>query len=473
MKVLLATMSVEDDSRYKHEKNSAYSLGLAYLHSIIESKGYTVKTLFLNNYDAQKADNLFFKTINEFAPTIVGLQIFSMNRTSTFNIIEKLTDKKIKIIIGGIHTTLMYEQILKKYTNIITVLGEGEITLPELLNCIEKSKDLSKIKGIAYSNNGKIVTTSQRELLLNLDSLPRPKHEVFFDMDEKRTTAHMITSRGCPFKCSFCALPAISHAKYRNRSVDNVIQEIVFLKKRYPKLSHIQFHDDTMLLNNSRVIELCKKIIDLEFNLTFECSARVKPVSEELFYWMHKAGFTKIMFGLESGSVKILDSIGKKISPADVVHLFNTLKKFNFFVTTFLMCGFPGESEETIKETIILVNKIQKIKYSLIVGIGILWVYPGTEIYKTAKRKGFITDDYWMTDKCVPYYTFEHSYKKLQKFENILMDHVSITRIFTWNGFRYHFLKMPLRITCFIIKFIVRYPDKLNKIYSRLFRKNN
>src|SRR4030043_1681461 len=105
-----------------------------------------------------------------------------------------------------------------------------------------------------------------------------------------------------------------------------------------------------------------------------------------MFWWMEKAGFKKIMFGLETGSEDLLKSIHKNISQKDVIELFNTLKHFKFVVTTFLMCGFPGENDETISQTIDLVQRTQKIHYNWIAGVGKLWVYPGTEVYETMKK---------------------------------------------------------------------------------------
>lgn len=369
MKILLATMSIEEKYRFEEHHNAAYSLGLGYIASYLESQGHDVKILFLNNDHQAKAERIFFNEIDEFSPDMVGFQVFSMVRTSTFSAIEQLNNRypDIKIVLGGIHVTIMYEQILRKYPNVIVVLGEGEITLAEIAHSFENKSDIFDVKGIVYiDKNFELKKTQPRELFKEIDTLPFPKHEYYFDYEPNRTTAHMITSRGCPFHCTFCALEVISEGKVRKRSVDSVIDEIVYLKKKYPRIKHIQFHDDTMLLDNPRMIDFCKKIVDLNLGITYECSTRVKPVSEELFIWMEKAGFTKIMFGLESGSETILKSINKKIKRQDVLNLFHILKKFKFDVTTFLIVGFPGETWETIQETIDLVNETQKLKYNLL-----------------------------------------------------------------------------------------------------------
>jgi len=373
---------------------------------------------------------------------------------STFDAIEKLkvSYPKIKVVIGGVHTSVMYKQILNKYNHIIAVIGEGEITFKELVNSIENGHSHENIAGIAYYKDGNVVVTKQRNLLEDLDILPFAKHEIFFDNEPNRTIGHIISSRGCPFNCSFCCLKVISNRVSRTRDMRKVVEEIKILKGKYPRLQHIQFHDDTLLLNNERVIEFCKLIISEKLGITFSCSARVKPISSEMFSWMARAGFTKIMFGLETGSSKLLESIHKKIKKEDVINLFNILKPFDFIVTTFLMCGFPGETEETIQETIALVKKTQKIHYNWIAGVGKLWVYPGSEVYQFMKDMGKISDDFWMENTPVPYFTAEHDLKTLVKFEEKMMNHLAISRILTFKGFMNHFLSMPITIISFLIK---------------------
>lgn len=448
MKVLLATLSIENDSRQNHHHNTPYSLGLAYIYSVLEREGHEIELLFLNGYDEKESDYILFECIGNFNPDVVAFQIFSMNRISTFKAIEKLNIlfPKTRVIIGGVHTSVMYEQIIEKYAHVIAVIGEGEYTVKELIFAFQFEKPLNEISGIAYCDKGVVIRTNPRELISDLDLIPYPKHEVFFAKEPLRTVAHIITSRGCPFDCSFCCLKVISKRQYRKRNINHVVDEIKYLKEKYPRLKHIAIHDDTFLLDNQRVIQFCKLVIDAELNITFECSARVKPVSSEMFSWMERAGFIKVMFGLETGSEKLLKSTNKNITPGDVVDLFYILKQFKFNITTFLMCGFPGENNETIDETIKLVQTIQKIHYNWITGVGKLWVYPGTEIYENMKQNGLIDDSFWMSNKAVPYYTVEYNIDELIRFENKILDSVSIDRILTWNGFQKHFMKMPLVI---------------------------
>lgn len=472
MKILLATLSIEPESRATDHPDAPYSIGLAYIQAVLDRDGHDTRFLFLNNVDQETSEKAFCSEVDVRQPDMVMFQIFSMNRVATFSAIRWLTAKHpaVRIIVGGVHVSVMFEQIVRAYPEVIAVRGEGEITISHLVHCLEHGGSLDEVDGIAFTRSGDVVITKPRQLLKELDGLPFPRHETFFDDAPSRTIAHMVTTRGCPFDCSFCCLKVISQRKYRARSVDSVIGEIRHLKQKYPRLRKIQFHDDTLLLDNKRVIELCKRLIEEKFDLTYVCSARVKPISSEMFAWMEKAGFTKIMFGLETGSPKLLDAIHKKIVPQDVIALFNVLKQFNFTVTTFLMCGFPGETLETVCETMDLVKATQKIYYNCIVGIGKLWVYPGTEVYEVMKKSGAINDDYWLGDQPVPYFTVEHDLSALAEFEEMMMDTLSITRITTLRGFRKHFLSMPHVIVRFLLQ--RRNRDILVNIIADLIQKN-
>lgn len=454
MKILLATLSIEQESRGENSPNVAYSIGLAYLHAELELAGHEVRLLFLNNADEQESARQFFNELAAYAPDLVGFQIFSMNRVATFNALRRLGKEhpQLHVVLGGVHVSVLYEQIVAAFPSIIAIRGEADESFPEVVRALEQGSDLGDISGIAFWRDGRVLVTAQRGPVENLDSLPFPRHEVFFDNEPYRDTAHVVTSRGCPFDCTFCCLKNISLRRCRVRSIDSVVAEITYLKQRYPRLKRIQFHDDTLLLDNNRVIALCKALIQADLGLSFICSGRVKPVSAEMFSWMARAGFTKLMFGLETGSPRLLAEIRKKITPDDVINLFTLLRPFDFTVTTFLMCGFPGETEETVSETIELVKRTQRITYNSITGIGKLWVYPGTDIYQIMKDKGKITDDFWLTDKPVPYFTAEHSLDELCRFEERMVIHLSIFRILTWQGFRHHFLALPGTITRFLCK---------------------
>lgn len=434
MKIIFITASFEDEQRSPEiQDNSHYPIGLGYLHSFIESKGHEVKTLFLNDYEPQECINISSRSIEDFNPDVVGLQILTGNRVCSFRLIELInnTYPDIKIVAGGIHVTVMYEQILNKYPFLTAVLGEGEITFSEL---IDNGKSLENIDGIAFYHDGRIIKTRERALIENLDELPFPKHEIFFN--ELRRCGCILTSRGCPFSCTFCCLCSISQRKVRYRSVKNVVDEIEHLIKNFREMSSVWIHDDSFFLNNDRVIEFCDEIVKREIKIEFICSGRMKPLNKQMLSALEKAGFTHILFGLESGAKEILKTSKKAITKEDAINAIELFSKTSIRVTFFLIVGLPGETVETVKETIELIQTLQRIKYIWFGDhMGILFIYPGTEVYEIAKAKCFIDDGYWLTDKNTPFYTAEHSIETLREFENMLVNHLSLIRIFTPSGF--------------------------------------
>jgi len=459
-RILLVTTSFEEILNIKAAKSSEiqpYPVGLAYLHSYLESKKNQVRTLNLNHSSYKECLEKVIENIEKFSPEIIGIQVLTATRVSTYKIVDYLCKNfpKIKIVFGGIHATIMHQQLIKKYPFTICVLGEGELTMQELSKEILKRKpNFKKIDGIAYFDKKlKIpVRTKRRELIKDLNTLPFPIHELFLK-NKKMVSASILTSRGCPFACSFCCLNPEAKRIVRFRSPKNVVDEIEYIGKNFPHIKEVFIHDDSFFIDNQRVIKICKEILKRKIKMNFTCSGRMKPLSEEMVKILEKAGFTHVLLGLESGSREILKSCGKGITPEDVIRAFKLFKKTSINPKVFLIVGLPGETIHTIKETIKLVRKIQKINYLLMGHVfNLLTIYPGTGVYEIAKKKGFIEDSYWLSDKETPIYTAENSYKKLKSFEKIMSDHLSIYKIKTLDGFLLQLEMLPYAFKYFLKK---------------------
>lgn len=435
MKVLLVTTSFEDCHRSSSvQQNSHYPLGIAYLHSYLEKHQHQVETLFLNDYPFQECFDKIREALTTFKPDYVGFNILTPNRTSSFKLIEHIHENyQCKILIGGIHVTVMYEQILQKYPFLIAVIGEGEQTTRELLEASSNGLSLRSIKGIAFVDNGIVTKTEARELIEDLDSLPFPKHEIFFS--EARTMGNLLTSRGCPFKCSFCVLDRVSQQRVRYRSVNNVVDEIEYMVKAFPQLQTIWIHDDNFFLKNQRAVEICEEIVRRGIQKRFICSGRFKPFTKELVEALEKAGFVQILFGLESGSETILNSCHKCITRKDVIDALKLLRKSRIEATAFLIVGLYGENDQTVRETIDFVKTMQKVKYTYYDDIGVILTYPGTEIYEIARKNGMIDDSYWLTPGETPIFVVEHSEEKLTEYKRQILDSIALRRFFSLTGF--------------------------------------
>jgi anaerobic magnesium-protoporphyrin IX monomethyl ester cyclase len=476
-KILLISCSFEEVSLVmagkdnpegiKTGEESHYPLGIGYLHSCLEAAGHEVKTLFHNNHTYDDSFREFKRSIDEFAPDLIGYQMLTVNRASTFRFLEYVhqNHQNIKQITGGIHATILYEQILRKYPFLYIVLGEGEITFPELIESLAKNdRAIDAVDGIAFSRDGSMVVTRPRKLIEDLDVLPFPKHELFFNA--KRTYGNILTSRGCPFNCSFCCLDHLSQRRVRKRSVANVMEEIEWMMGKFPNMKAVWIHDDTFFIDNQRAIEFCDEIIKRGLKINFVCSGRIKPISEELVMKLEKANFKKVLLGLESGDEGILKKCHKNITQADVEHAFRLFAKTDIFILAFLIVGLPGETDETIKVTADFVKKLQRIKYVPYSDSAILSVYPGTEVYEIAKTGKMINDDFWLTDAPTPLFTLENSQERLIAMKERLLDNIAMERFFTLSGFKAQFFMAP-----YILKYILKHPEAVKGASIRFMKK--
>ncbi len=403
-------------------ENSSYPLGLLYLASVLERDNHEVmvKDYFKDPFESVKEE--IIDLIKNYSPDVIGINCTTLNRMAGFEIakITKEKSPKIKIIMGGVHATALYKQILENFPIDIIVLGEGEITISELIKAFSKNIKLENIKGIAFKKNKDVIFTGIREAIKNLDELPFPKHELCEDAIKKSKTAVMMTSRGCPFGCIFCSTCAYWGRKWRARTPKNVVDEMEHIIKRFSYVERIFFHDDEFTIDNQRVINICDEIMKRRIKIKWGCSSRVDTVSEEMLIKMKQAGCDEIDYGVESGSQKMLDSMGKKITLEQTKNAIELTNKVGIPYHPFMIIGVPGENWDTINETI---NFIKELKNADIGnGVAGLQIYPNTPIYELAKKQGIIDDSWWLKNNTIPFYTFENSRDELNKMAYYIIE---------------------------------------------------
>lgn len=419
MKILLLSPPAKQDFYF------CFPLSLGYLASVLERDGHEVNALDMTRYSWEKAED----TIKKLNPDVIGITCMTDMRHFCLKLasIAKKINKDIKIIFGGQHPTFLYKQILSNKNVDIVVMGEGEVTISELIGALAKNGKLKNIRGIAFKENNKIIKTASRPFIEDLDSIPFPAHR-FFNFDDYRPAIHsavemgfgklrhspITTSRGCPFSCSYCAISKFWESKFKSRSPENVADEIELLYNKY-NVRHFHFLDnDFPSFDKKKCIEICDEISKRKLDIHWMTETRVDFVSKDVLESMKKAGCYFIAYGVESGSEKILKGLNKNIRPEQIIRAFDATRSLGFKTLAYLLVGSPNETDETINETIRLLKRIKPDE----IGINMITVFPFTPLYELAKSKGFINDDYWLTDKSAPAYTIDYTLNELKEFKD-------------------------------------------------------
>jgi anaerobic magnesium-protoporphyrin IX monomethyl ester cyclase len=369
-------------------------IGLSYLAAVLDQNGYELKVIDCPacdyTHDKLKAD------LASFQPDIVG--IASMTATIPSALQAARTAKEAcpnsKVIMGGPHATFADQMILTEEPAVdIVVRGEGELTLLELAQNAAEPQTLPGTLGITYRSNGQIVKTPPRPFIEDLDALPRPAYK-FLPMKRYRIygKVHMpiMSSRGCPFQCSFCVASQMFGAKFRGRSPKNVVDELEWLKNEYGA-EGISFHDDTLTLDKKRIVDICDELIARKINLPWGCQTRADTVSPEILAKMHKAGCNEVSFGVESGCQRILDAVHKKFELTQAEKAIKWAKKEGLFVAVSTIIGYPGETKESMQQTSELMRRIEPDDAWLCIATP----YPGTELRALVEKNGWKMTNDW------------------------------------------------------------------------------
>jgi anaerobic magnesium-protoporphyrin IX monomethyl ester cyclase len=398
----------QDDPRPKFS-SFAEPLGLLYIAGILEKNGYEVSIL-----DHGTTNYTFSQVLNWIKaqdPEVLGISVLTRSFLSGIKIakLAKKWNPNLPVILGNYHT-INAERILKKYSFVdFCVRGEGEYTMLELLPLTKKRKaKYENVKGIYYRENGIIKSTSARELEENLDIFPIPNRNLLQGGDYKMAigglnisnekSGTIIMSRGCPFQCRFCS---VHQRKWRHRSVDNIIEELLLLESEGYR--EIMVMDDNFTLYSKWVINICKAIIREGIDLVFHCEGRIEG-TEEMYEYMNKANFKSIFFGMESGSQPILDYYNKKITPHKSKLAIKKARNggMNILMASFII-GSPPETLEDIQKTINFAFKID-IDYPM---FHIFEVFPGIEIWDELVAQNKLNPEkYWETGVRVPELSF-------------------------------------------------------------------
>jgi anaerobic magnesium-protoporphyrin IX monomethyl ester cyclase len=371
-------------------------IGVAYIAAVLEEKGFEVTVIdcpLLNmNYEGLKQEIIRFK------PDMVGITSVTVTFSSAVQAahVVKEVYPRVLVVLGGPHVTVLDEQTVNEHPDVdVVVRGEGEATMLELAELVAKSnlKNLRDVKGITFRKNGKIVRTDDRDFIQNLDQLPHPAYK-YFPLEKYRLFGKLIlpitTSRGCFANCSFCLAPRMAGRAFRARSPKNVVDELELFKNLY-KPDAFTFHDETFTTDNERAINICEEIKRRKIGIPWDCSTRVDRISEDVLVNMKLAGCQLVSFGAESGSQEILNAMRKGTTVEQNERAIKWVKKAGMTVTVSMIIGYPGETKETLEQTLNFIRKTQPDD----VHLSLATPYPGIELNKVVKDLGWEMCEDW------------------------------------------------------------------------------
>ena len=370
-------------------------LGTLYAAALMRHNGYPVSlfdTMFAHGPEEvipalEKNTPSFFVLYDDGFNYLTKMCLTNM-REAAFKMIQLAKERGCTVIVSSSDSTDRYEEYLQQGADFV-LLGEAEITLLEIVNAISNGQpDFININGLAYLQRGAVVKTIKRNVLKDLDSLPLPAWDLV-DIEPYRASwlkhagyfsVNMATTRGCPFKCNWCAKPIYGN-RYNSRSPQHVIAEIKLLKEKF-RFDHIWFCDDIFGLKPGWVHEFAGLAENENLKFRFKIQARVDLMMQENYIRdLARAGCENVWMGAESGSQKILDAMDKGTKIEQIFGATALLKKHNIKPSFFIQFGYPGETKEDIKLTIRMINKLLPAE----IGISVSYPLPGTVFYENVK----------------------------------------------------------------------------------------
>jgi len=393
------------------------SVGLLSLAATLKKNRYNI--FYLDIPALLKRHNLSFKddldafveqtitdTYNDYKPDLVGIScLFSGKFPATIFIssVLKKIDSSLPVVLGGIQPTVFYKEILERFDCVdFIIIGEGEESFLQLLNCIFNGGSLSDIDGICY-RDGRIRVNPKRNFINDLDILPYPAWELLnlqdYEIESEKWERHwhnpkgyslkyrfpFLSSRSCPMGCNFCAMHLLHGKEIRYRSAENCLKEIEYLYNEYG-INYFSIIDDNFSMDKSRVLELASKIRkkNLKIYVDTPNGISIKFFDRDILEALKAMGLLRISFAVESGSDYIRNKVmGKKLPREKIFEVFELMRKEkDIFVRAFFIIGLPQETSDTLRETYEMINKLYLDNISIHTAVPL----PGSRLYDEVIR---------------------------------------------------------------------------------------
>lgn len=382
----------------RFEPNTNPPMGMAYIAAVLLQNGVDVE--FLDPTFDSKGAALERLARSEY--DLLGIGAFTMNFNAglEFARLAKRTRPSCATVFGGVHPTVMYEDVIRRDAVDFVVRGEGEFAVLELVRALESGSPLDSIDGLVHKKEGRVVVNAPRKPFQPLDALPFPARRLLpmpryltagfgrtaWAVPQPATT--ILTSRGCPFSCTYCSSHLLFGRTVRHRSVDGILSEIEHLKETYG-IRGLSIVDDTFIMGRKFMLEFAEKMSQRRLGVEFVCNGRVDTVDREVMRALKSAGCAGIAFGVESGNQRVLDSMKKGITIDQVKRAFHWAWEAGIPTDGYFMIGTPGETEEEIAETV----RFSRTLRASAANFSIVVPMPGTEMHDLALKHGTIEVD--------------------------------------------------------------------------------
>ncbi len=375
-------------------------MGLLMLGAVLEKAGYQVHLLDANAARRRLTTEQIVEIAAALRPDVIGITLVTPIVKEAYRLAGALRGCGAKLMAGGPHATLLPEEPLDHGFDAV-VVGEGELSVAEAVEAILGRRPRESVKGFVYrGQDGQVRRNDPRPPVADLDTLPAPaRHMVnaadFGPPDNMDLHAHIFTSRGCPARCAYCA-GALFGKKFRFRSADSVVDEMIALHREYGT-RHFYFVDDAMTMDRARMKRICDRLIDERLGFTWNMMTRIDTVDEELLSMAARAGCKQIEYGIESGNPETLKKIHKPHTAEMVRRIVPLTCRYGIRPVGFFILGFPWEDPQSTDATLQLMRDLSPYIIFEPAIASILVPFPGTELYDRYKDQyGF---DHWWTSE--------------------------------------------------------------------------
>lgn len=404
------------------EPSSGVPIGIMYIAAVLDKAGWDVQILdaFISDFSPRKEGKIvqigmswdrITHEIEQRKPDIVGItNPFTTQIDNAIKVAQIVNevDPSILTVVGGPHVSAQPTQFLEQVGDVdIVVMGEGENTMLDIVEHYAQGKGVSKVEGIAYKKDGRVVLNPRRAYITDLDELPFPAYHLVnmekylrppkriryrsFKSSLKREIP-MVTSRGCPFNCVFCSVHLHMGRKWRAHSPEYVIAHIEHVVSKYD-VEHVHFEDDNLTLDIERFNEILEGVIakGIKFSWSTPNGIRAEGLDMGLLKKMKQTNCTGLTIGIESGDQHILDKvINKHLRLEDVIEMARMCKQVGLKLAGFYVIGFPGEKKEDMERTVEFALKLRK-EYGVEMNLFRATPLPETRLYQICKSKGYLT----------------------------------------------------------------------------------